>query len=78
MCILLSSLGIPDTSKKERKNKIKLSDAEWKERLTKEQYHVCRNHGTERASVEFLTFIKKTLYRKKESLKLKANKRLKN
>ena len=30
-------------------DKITLSDAEWKERLTPEQYRVLRKHGTERA-----------------------------
>ena len=29
--------------------KTELTDAEWRERLTQEQYRVCREHGTERA-----------------------------
>jgi peptide-methionine (R)-S-oxide reductase len=31
------------------KVKIEKSDAEWRSRLTQEQYHVTREHGTERA-----------------------------
>jgi peptide-methionine (R)-S-oxide reductase len=30
-------------------DKIEKPDAEWRETLTPEQYHVCRQHGTERA-----------------------------
>jgi peptide-methionine (R)-S-oxide reductase len=29
--------------------KIKKNDEEWKKELTEEQYHVCRQKGTERA-----------------------------
>lgn len=29
--------------------KTELTDAEWRERLTQDQYRVCREHGTERA-----------------------------
>lgn len=34
---------------KNHKYEIQLSDAEWKERLTQEQYHILREKGTERA-----------------------------
>jgi peptide-methionine (R)-S-oxide reductase len=37
-----------------------LSDAEWRERLTPEQYHVMRGHGTERACTSPLNAEKRT------------------
>ena len=43
----------PEQDGKKRKKKseyeIKLSEEEWKERLTPEQYYILREHGTERA-----------------------------
>ncbi|KAK3701289.1 hypothetical protein RRG08_066782 [Elysia crispata] len=41
--------GLQDTTTEERPGKIKLTDAEWKAKLTPEEYSVCRKHGTERA-----------------------------
>ncbi|RUS69325.1 hypothetical protein EGW08_022911, partial [Elysia chlorotica] len=41
--------GLQDTTSEERPGKIKLTEAEWKAKLTPEEYSVCRNHGTERA-----------------------------
>ena len=37
------------TPSEEKTRKVALSDAEWQSRLTPEQYHVTRQHGTERA-----------------------------
>jgi len=33
----------------EREYRVEKSEAEWREQLTPEQYHVAREHGTERA-----------------------------
>ena len=44
----LGSSESDETSPK-RADKVVLTDAEWKKRLTKEQYEILRNHGTERA-----------------------------
>ncbi|CAL1526552.1 unnamed protein product [Lymnaea stagnalis] len=41
--------GLADTTGIERPGKIMLSDEEWKAKLTKQQYNVCRRHGTEKA-----------------------------
>lgn len=40
---------LKDTTAEERPNKVNLTDAEWKQKLSPEVYSVCRNHGTERA-----------------------------
>jgi peptide-methionine (R)-S-oxide reductase len=39
----------PDPIKNNEAGKIAASDSEWREKLTPEQYHVTREHGTERA-----------------------------
>ena len=40
--------------------KVEKTDAEWREQLTKEQYHVARKHGTERAFTSPLNDEKRT------------------
>jgi len=40
--------------------KVEKSDAEWREQLTQEQYHVARKHGTERAFTSPLNDEKRT------------------
>jgi len=39
----------PDTGKTKETETIEHSEKEWREMLTQEQYHVAREHGTERA-----------------------------
>jgi len=38
-----------DTTNAERKNRVVLDDSEWRKKLSREQYHVLRQQGTERA-----------------------------
>ncbi|XP_055881584.1 peptide methionine sulfoxide reductase MsrB-like isoform X2 [Biomphalaria glabrata] len=50
--ILLASilcLGLSDTTGTARPGKIQLSDEEWQAKLTRQEYIVCRKHGTETA-----------------------------
>ncbi|RXT55066.1 peptide-methionine (R)-S-oxide reductase [Bosea sp. Tri-44] len=47
------------TEKPERDFPFQLSDAEWREKLTAEQYRVLRGHGTERAGSCALNFEKR-------------------
>ncbi|KAH9512595.1 hypothetical protein Btru_038899 [Bulinus truncatus] len=44
-----SGLADATTTSTERPGKIKLSDEEWQARLSKQEYSVCRKHGTEKA-----------------------------
>jgi peptide-methionine (R)-S-oxide reductase len=41
--------GLGDKSARDKAFPLQLTDEEWKERLTAEEYRVLRNHGTERA-----------------------------
>jgi peptide-methionine (R)-S-oxide reductase len=38
-----------DSRSEDRPRRVKVSDAEWRSRLTPEEYYVTRQHGTERA-----------------------------
>ena len=40
--------ALADTNKTSMPSKLSLSDAEWKKRLTPDQYHILREEGTER------------------------------
>jgi len=50
--------GLADTTGIKRENKVVHSDEEWKKKLTPEEYHVCRQHGTERAWTSELLDVK--------------------
>ncbi|XP_059167193.1 LOW QUALITY PROTEIN: peptide methionine sulfoxide reductase MsrB-like [Physella acuta] len=41
--------GLADTTGIERPGKVRLTDEEWKAKLSKQEYSVCRKHGTEQA-----------------------------
>ncbi|BFZ08327.1 hypothetical protein BsWGS_11368 [Bradybaena similaris] len=45
----VTTLGLSDSANADRPGKVKLSEEEWKKKLTPEEYKVARNHGTEPA-----------------------------
>ena len=68
---LISLKSAPPEKQEQEKNdyEIKLSEEEWKKRLTKEQYQILRERGTERAFTgEYDKFYKKGTYYSAASL----------
>ena len=51
--IYLGQVSSSSTPEKSDDPEFKLSDSEWRDKLTTEQYQVCREKATERVSFDF-------------------------